>query len=91
MVCMPVSEDDYTAPRPNDGEYPEEWPERVIWVEGYGFDDDVFQEVMQNISAMFQDCGTVPVADVPSDSTAREKYVEAMEMAEEAKEDNDSI
>lgn len=93
---MDESKEHYVAPQPEFEEL--DWedppgpmnPKRVLWVEGYGFEDEVFKEVIKKINRMFQDTKSWVVADEP-EGTALEAFEEAMELQDERRsEDSES-
>lgn len=72
---------DYTAPTPIDAEGymgSRVDPQRVLWVEGYGFEDDVFHNVIKEINSMFQDEYSIVVAE-ESDMKAKYAYKKALD------------
>ena len=76
----------YVAPHP-EPEEGEEFvmkgptdPSRVLWIEGYGFDDETFTEVASEIGRMFQDDKSHVIVDEPENMTPKEAFEKGMRM-----------
>lgn len=78
----------YTAPQPDFVE--EDWedppspsnPKRVLWVKGYGFDEEVFAKTVIEINEMFQDTKSWVVAEEP-DMEPEEAFEKALLISED--------
>lgn len=82
--------EEYVAPRPEkDDSYEFSKAERVLWLKGYGFEKEVFEQVSREVSQMFKDVDTWVVAGEIEDEDPEDVLEKAWEMRYENLEDNE--